>query len=196
VKKLRNWDTPKDGYRWTEEATGMSFRADHPNALWKQVFDHRMSLPDLKMDVSGGSRERFWDEWCKRNSTHPCDDTEDPGRYPNLADAVLWLQSMNDWRATGFQTVPQAEAERRASICETCPKNRNVAACWGCHGVSEVVSKLTGGKTTSRDPLLHVCEVCLCVLPAKLHLPIEVLHPEKHEGKWPSHCWMIQESSH
>jgi hypothetical protein len=187
--------TPKNGFRYKQPQTGMEFVADHPNVLEKQVFDHRMSLPDMNLDLGGGWKSRMWHDACEQNSLWDCEDTEDPGRYPNLIDAWNWVQSMNDWRARGFDTVTQEVAESRAAICAECPRNRNVSGCMGCHGVAEVVSRLTGGKTTSKDGLLSMCEVCLCVLAPKVHLPIEVLHPEKHEGKWPSHCWMIQESS-
>jgi hypothetical protein len=191
VKKLRSWDTPKGDFTYKQPETGMDFKAQHPNALWKQVFDHRMSLPDLKMDVTGGSRERFWDEWCRKNEHTPCDDTEDPGRYANLSDVFAWLNSMKDWALKGFDIVPQEEAERRGAICITCPHNRAVNNCLGCHGAGDAISKLIGGRTTSMDGQLHQCAVCHgCMLGPKVFLPLEVIDASAYQESLPSFCWL------
>lgn len=175
----------------------MKFRAQHPRVLEEEVFSHRMSLPDLHMDVSGGWRVRLWSDVCKAQEYLDCVDTEDPGTYANLADIWNWVTSMNDWRKTGFDVVPIEEAERRASICAggdgkpACPHNRHIDGCTGCKGVGEAISALTGGRTTSRDNNLHQCAVCHgCVLKSKVHLPREVIHTERFAGNLPSFCWL------
>lgn len=194
MKKPRNiGQVPEGDWRYEQPETGMKFRSQHWKELQGFVWDYRNSVPELQLDTTGGWVTRFWSNVCEQNHYYDCIDAENPGRYPNLSDAWNWVKSMEDWRKTGFDTVPQEEAERRAAICAKCPHNRIISGCWGCKGVGEQVSKLSGGKTTSIDQNLHMCDVCLCVIKAKVHLPREVIHTDGLDDKWPSFCWLAKE---
>lgn len=85
------------------------------------------------------------------------------------------------------RTVPQAEAERRATICSTCPKNRRVAGCWPCVIALPIFDGLLPGVTTSLDKKIFGCSVCKCALHKKVHVRKEHLAPR---DEYPSHCWM------
>ena len=193
--------TPKGDFRYEQPETGMKFRAQHPKALENEVYSHRLSLPDLQLDTTGGWKERLWHDVCQQNEWLDCEDTEDPGRFPNLADVWGWVTSMNDWRKSGFDIVSQEEAERRASICAggdgkpACPHNKHVSGCLGCRGVGEAISNLIGGRKTSKDQNLHQCSVCHgCMLGPKVFLPLEVINTEPYREKLPSFCWLLQKA--
>ncbi len=174
----------------------MTFREYHPKALQAAVFHHRLANPDLNLDVTGGWTERLLSDICSQNEHLDCEDVENPGRWPNLTDVVGWVRSMKDWTLTGFSVVPQEESERRAAICVTCPHNQIISGCAGCHGVGEIVSALTGNRTTSVDDRLNACRVCAgCSLKAKVHLPKEVIDISAYAAQLPKFCWLVESAS-
>lgn len=181
--------TPRGDWCYRQPETDMPFRAQHPKVLEEEVFAHRMSLPDLNLDVTGNWRERLWSDVCSQNEFLNCHDTEDSGKYPTLADVVNWVRSMANWTAGGFQVVPQETAEARAAICVKCPNNQQISGCLGCRGAGEIISSLTGGRTTSLDNNLFNCRACSgCALTAKVHLPLEVISTAGLD--LPSFCWL------
>lgn len=196
MKKPRNEsETPGDRFRYRQPETDMRFREIHPRALEQAVFRHRLSLPDMHLDTSGGWQARLWNDICAQDEHLDCVDTENPGRWANLSDVWNWAQSMAGWAATGLSVVPQEEAERRASICVECPHNKAVSGCFGCHGVGEVISALAGGKTTSKDANLQQCAVCHgCMLSAKVWLPLEAIKSEPYRDNLPSFCWLREQA--
>lgn len=190
-KPLNMLDTPRGNWRYRQPETGMEFNEQHPKALEAAVFQHRLANMDLGLDTSGNWQARLWHDVCMQNEKLDCRDTEDPGRFPNLADVWGWAKSMEHWRQSGFSIVSQEEAERRAAICIECPHNKVVHGCFGCHGVGEVISKLIDGRQTSVDQKLHQCSACHgCMLGPKVFLPREVLDTSAYADKLPSFCWL------
>lgn len=93
----------------------------------------------------------------------------------NLGDVVNFASTMVEWRKKGFEFVSPELASERAEICAKCPKNIDIAGCWGCGGVSKMVETIRGDRKTPYDEHLRVCGACACVLKAMVHLPISVL---------------------
>lgn len=90
--------------------------------------------------------------------------------------------------------VPQEEADRRAAICASCPKNTDQVTefCVGC-ATRGLVAKMTdfmSTKSTSSDSLLKSCSVCHCLLKLKVWLPKSGMVDPDLANKWPEHCWM------
>lgn len=88
--------------------------------------------------------------------------------------------------------VSQEEAERRAAICATCPKNTDqmVDFCIGCH-TRDLLSKVTDfmrSKRTSKDAELKVCSACHCNLRLKVHFPI--VKETDPDVVYDPRCWM------
>lgn len=194
MKKPRNLnDTPRGDWNYRQPESGMTFRERHPRAMEEAVFRHRLSLPDLKMEVTGNWQQFLWDDICKQDEHLDCVDTEDKGRWPNLTDVWAWAESMLHWREKGYAIVPQEEAERRAAICITCPHNKPVSGCFGCKGVGEIIDRIIDGQRTSVNEKLHQCSACNgCVLGPKVFLPREVIHAEAYADKLPSFCWLAE----
>ncbi len=194
MKRPRNIsDTPRNHWRYRQPETDMPFYQQHPRALEAEVFEHRLSVPDLHLDTSGGWQARLWNDVCAQDEHLDCVDCEDPGRFPNLADVWGWAKSMLNWREAGYPIASNEEAERRAAICVTCPHNKIVHGCFGCHGVGEVISGLIDGRKTSLDQKLHQCSACHgCMLGPKVFLPREVINTEAYKDKLPSFCWLAE----
>jgi len=115
---------------------------------------------------------------------------------PTLGDlkAFLSLLRIRMNTAAEDRIVSQAEAERRASICRSCPMNRRVDGCLGCGGVLKVVKELVGARETSHDAALESCSVCHCYLRAKVWVGTSVLNQveEGLDREYPEHCWMLE----
>lgn len=92
------------------------------------------------------------------------------------------------------QLVDQEEANRRAAICATCPKNTDklVEFCVSCSTRSLVghINQFLTSRHTPSDHLLKTCSTCGCDLKMKIHCPTESMdYPELRE-KWDANCWM------
>lgn len=84
-----------------------------------------------------------------------------------------------DMFGSSGRPVDGAEAERRAVICASCPKNEK--SNWktfftekAAEGIMEILSiAKTLDFRTSHDERLGVCSVCLCPLKAKIHAKLD-----------------------
>ena len=84
------------------------------------------------------------------------------------------------------------EAERRASICATCPLNVENPGCYSCKGFERIVKSAQKGRKTSKDEQLNVCAVCKCFTKALVHVDLGIIKAttkESHASRYPNHCW-------
>lgn len=98
------------------------------------------------------------------------------------------------------ERVPQLQAEQRAAICVTCTENVPRADCSNCHQetLRNLVVRVAGSRGTPYDSQLNVCQVCLCELKGKVHLPLARLLKIAGDAEFsrlPAHCWMVKESA-
>jgi len=95
--------------------------------------------------------------------------------------------------------VAKSEAEWRAEICVSCPKNKKGGLKeWFVANIAKGLTELYGvmkdlDLTTSRDNELGTCEACLCPLKAKtwVELPTILKHmePDVRAKLWDK-CWI------
>jgi hypothetical protein len=91
--------------------------------------------------------------------------------------------------------VTQTEANRRAEICASCPRNLPIAGCRSCQNLVNWTIGLVGQRSTPFDEKLGGCEVCGCGNQAQVHLPLEVLAQGiTSEMKFPDWCWKAKSS--
>ncbi len=92
------------------------------------------------------------------------------------------------------QLVDQEEANRRAAICATCPKNADkiVEFCVSCSTRSLVghINQFLTSRHTPNDPMLKTCQICSCDLRMKCWCPKDAMDEPELREKWPDHCWM------
>lgn len=185
--------TPNGNWNYRQPETKKVFNHPHLKVLFSQIWSHRIALPDLGMDVSGGWKDRLLHDICLQNEWILCQDTEDKGVWAAIGDVWRFLHSLGDLVLSEEKSVPQEEAERRARIClsgasgRPCPYNQVIPACLGCKGAGKAIEAVMGKKSTPYDKELHACTVCSCVLKIKIHLPLNVIHVD--ESQLPSFCW-------
>lgn len=179
----------ENNWRYVQPETGVVFTGF---SFWQVSNDVRQHRAAMKLDLSEGWEERFQDELCQQNEQVTCTGRKlsVKKRRLTLLDLRRFFITMTNWKGN---MVDQAEADRRANICSTCPLNVTVGGCWGCAGMMKKVVELVGNKQTSRDSALESCKVCGCVLRAKVWLPVDA---EANKGlEYPPHCWQATESA-
>ena len=204
---LNRTKCPPGGWKWTDPETGTKVETIAYVDLVRRVNSY--------MEANNIPQPDNWalildDEICRQNGiedTH-CGQPDKPKEIPvdrklQPHDLLNFLKTVRQWAAKGFKFVDQAEAERRAAICATCPMNVEVPGCSGCQGILAYVRDALNRRAnhrglepriTSEDKRLQNCEVCGCVLEVKVHLPMDVATYAKPPGgrTYPSHCWMHQ----
>lgn len=199
MKKPRDTKTtPNGNFTYLQPETQKPFEHSNPNAMFHEIWAHRMSLPHYNMDVSGGWKDRLWHDICLQNEYLLCDDTEDKGEWVGMGDIWRFLLNMGEWLAQGMRLVPQEVAEKRARICtgadtgKPCPNNQHIGACWSCKGIFSTLSALIGERKTTQNESLQTCSACKCALRAKIWLPQEAVKVDS--TKVPSFCWMARDT--
>ena len=119
-----------------------------------------------------------------------------------LRGAKIYAQTV----LRGQEFVSQEVAEQRAEICVCCPKNVINSHHDSMQEYTDrKIMELVGDKTTSNDDKLFTCEVCTCVLAAKVHFPKSLIAEsltkdektilesvtEDRDGA-PMKCWQLE----
>lgn len=137
-----------------------------------------------------------------------------PSPAAKLAGAAVkfkgGLQLLYDWVGHGGAPVPKEQAESRASVCVSCgpPKtgghnDREDLSRFFTVPVSEAIRRTLELKNhleikTSYDDGLFTCDMCLCPLKLKVHVPKPFLKdhtPPDELAKLPDYCWLKKELS-
>lgn len=106
-----------------------------------------------------------------------------------------------EWLADGKAVSPD-QSSNRAAVCTSCPENDlELAGRWYMVPVSESLRKALEKRSdmklaTPYDEKLGSCRACKCVLPLKVHSPIDRIMkgmtPEKFGRLWEK-CWIRSE---
>lgn len=174
---------------WEED--GKQFKSVSFNNLCYQVKEHRVENGG---DLSLGWQNRLGNALCENFKLSQCSEFEGPDRKLSVSDMKTFFETMAKWSGIKFATVDQDEADRRAAICSTCPKNVEIHGCSGCFRLLSKIQSLIGNKRTKEDHMLQGCEVCACSLRAKVWLPIEAMAGTRQDDQFPDHCWLRSDS--
>ena len=181
MRVLRPGEGTDNEWRYVQPESGAVFNGFSYWQVKDAVEAHRRAMG---YDLSDGWEERFQHDLCKQNEEVLCTDRPAKPRGQRrltLQDLKRFMLTASKW--TG-EFVPVEEAERRAAICSTCPKNVTVAGCYGCSGILAMATKFLGKRKTSRDDALQGCDICGCALKVKVHMPVD---PDGLE--YPEWCW-------
>ena len=118
----------------------------------------------------------------------------------------IWsgVRTLNDWIESGEPPVPSELSARRAALCAACPKNgTGDFTKWFTAPAATVIKKQVERLndrhlSTPSDPLIEVCEVCLCPLKLKVHTPLNFINQHMSEGVLQdltqvAGCWIVAE---
>lgn len=119
---------------------------------------------------------------------------------PNRLESVAaGAKTVVEWLRNGAEAVPAELSVRRAAVCAECPKNVSGDwTSWFTVPVSEGIRAALNLRSqwnlsTPHDDKLNVCEVCLCPIKLKLHLPLaDILAKMKPQtlAALPDWCWI------
>ncbi len=175
-----------------QSRAGVDDYLDHMNAL--RMAGRRGGENYIKADAPGGPAP---------NSPAPR-----PGVLRAAAGAIskfkAGLTLLEAWEVAGFPAVPPALAAQRAGVCLNCPKNElgHFTRWFTVPAAAEIkrrAEKLQALKlVTPLDDKLGTCSACLCVMTAKVQVPIEFIRehsaPGVREELWPP-CWILKETN-
>lgn len=200
--RLINKDhSPPDFFRYRHAETGwLSKAVDHYNWIL-EIVGHRRgnSLPPITVaDAENQLCQTLPPGWCEH------DDGERSGRSwvntrLNWSQIVEGTKAYVDLILSGFKTVEQEEANRRASICASCYLKTPPQGCGSCLKIAQLIVGDVAAKTTPHDSYLvnQACSVCSCPVKSIVHFPLSALDkadsPEKQEA-FPTFCWRKQGS--
>lgn len=106
-----------------------------------------------------------------------------------------------DWLTSGGPPVAQDLANKRASVCVTCP--RNVDGSWYTVAPAELIKATLESRKdlkleTPSDAQLKSCDVCKCLMRLKVFVPLDfIVKNTKPEimAEFPAHCWIAKKDA-
>lgn len=118
--------------------------------------------------------------------------------------ALGFLGLQKDWLGEGGKPVSKFQATERAFICSICPENQYPK--WWEHSKQAIATmmrkhleyKNQASISTERDADLHMCKVCGCCLPLKVHVPMKhiMAHTDAETlARFPENCWIAREKA-
>lgn len=195
----RDVDHPVGEWKFVVDQTGVTLKSASAASLQRAVRQHLIvndvALPD------GDFKTWFEDAMCRQQGYPDPYCGEAPPQIHSQASSVTWNQlerfakTMWNLIKTGMNLVPQAEADRRASICATCPLNQEFGlGCAGCRGLLNRVKDALGSRVTGHDAELKDCIACGCTLKLKVWVPADVLDAGEAGNTKPNYangCWRL-----
>lgn len=190
VLRYKQYSPPGGVYFYTVPETGVSFEHGVLDALVLEVRQHYVAN---KLTPPENLTAVIEDFICAQMPEGVC-------RGHGTTESEAWKhvspQQVKDFTKLIFEKrrlgerffVSQEEAEKRATICASCPFNL-MNLCTTCTQLKGYAAKYLVGRATTQDRLLGVCGKCGCMLEAKVHVTKEALaKTQQHE--YPPHCWL------
>ena len=177
---------PPGGMWRVTDDNGATISHNHIKSFLGMVFKMREANG---LYTGSGWEDDVFDLMCKQHPEIMCKEVGAPERYLSLDDIRRFGHTLAAFVAGGGKWVEKQDAERRAAICVTCPHNKEVAGCWGCKGIMNWLMELIGTHSTSQDDKIHGCDICLCALRAKVHMPLDAI--DNTGLVYPDYCWQF-----
>lgn len=169
---------PQGGWNYRQPESSALLSARTWRGLVKAVRAHREAMG---YDLAAGWEERLEAEVVAQNPQLA------QKHATTLDDVKRCAHTLKAWSDAGKPLVDMAEAEWRAGICASCPRNQRVVGCFGCAAVGTVLEWVIGERKTSQDDKLKQCSVCGCNIKTKLLFPLDVTDSAGLD--YPSWCW-------
>lgn len=187
-------DVPPDRLRFTHVDGHVTEATDR--ATWYEKI--RKHETDNGRELDADWKEHAQDQLCRILPPGWCryEDGAVQRSYVNVRlsrdDWFRGMKVLTDIVTTDEPLVDQAEAERRAAICSSCPANVPIEGCSACVGMLNVIAQVRGAVTTEAEPLLKACSICHCSNKAQVWVKADILRkgitPEQ-EGQFATIPW-------
>jgi len=194
--KIMRGRMPPGGLWHYYVADGVKLEAVNEEMLQQKIFDYRMRHNIPIGNITRDLDDYYCKTWPDACHKEPADWMPDVPQFeeePLMIRVTRWAQLMWHVRPRGgFELVANAEAERRAAICQACPMNRRWrGGCSGCSAsVDHMLLQLRGQRKTSKDGSLNGCAVAGWENPSACHFKVDNLPlSEEQLGKLPAQCW-------
>lgn len=194
---LKNRDhCPPDGFRYIHAESGYESKAIDIYTWFEDIKAHRKAnrYPEITVeDAMGQLCETLPPGWC----THSLPEQRS---RPWVNTRLRWRDIVEGTKAyvaliaSGFQTVSQEEADRRAAICAGCFLKITPQGCGSCVKLSRIIVIDIAGKKTKHDSFIanQACGACACPLQPIVHFPLALLERADNDVKqtaFTDFCW-------
>lgn len=181
-----------DSFRFTHKETAHTSKASDYFTWQDRIRDHRKANalePVSPVESEHQLCQQLPPEWCSHSENNR------PWVNTRLSWSDLWSGAVAYVKlmASGFQTVSQNEANRRARICAGCYLNVTLQGCGACSQMAELITGEVAKKRTDYDDALKACAACLCPNKATAHFPLELLEGadpnDEKQARFTEFCW-------
>lgn len=199
---LRNRNNfPPGGFPYFQAETGWSATLYIGfDAVVSEIIAHRRANPRFKLPTDKATVEHELEQYTVARlqsipggqayliegspAPPPGSFTPPPQRRPvaravaNKVDQIkTGVGTLLGWLGSGLKPVDAALAEKRASICVSCPLNKPSSMFSLSPAIGDAVKLMMQAKaelrlSTSHDAKLETCEACLCRTATKVWVPI------------------------
>jgi hypothetical protein len=178
---------PPGGWSYIQSETGLKVQGGDFYHLCQNVRRHRQLnklrtdnlIAEVEAQICQNLREDARILFCRE--TNPSVKTLKKIAFDDVKHFLKTLTHLKKF-------VPQAEAERRAAICASCPLNYPISGCSRCRNLPALIFGVVGKRSTSMNDKLGGCGVCGCGLAAAVHVPLESF-PIEPKYDFPEWCW-------
>lgn len=195
MRLLDPFTVPPGGFRYVCPETAARITAASLGELVANSTNHRKAnnLP-VTQDFAREIEEQLCGTMPPGTCKHEAGVVMTGPRRLTFADVVSATKTLGAWFLKGTPKVNQAEAERRARICLSCPMNQNFDGCTTCaeRDLREAMVSFMGDSKTEYDANLHTCFTCGCTLKAAIWFPLSLLQnnmTDETKALLPKHCW-------
>ena len=184
--------TPPCGWEYNIPETNVIIKSDSFDELIRDVLDHYILN---KIKVPADINQLIVDYICLRSPSIYCSNSKSLVYTPSdVLNGTSAFALMIRLGKGAF--VSEEVAEKRASICASCPMNVQNPGCFTCKGFKSLVNRIKGKRKTTLDKDLKVCGICKCFIQALVHVDKKILQEttrKKQIKKYPDFCWKKKE---
>lgn len=175
---------PREGY-FFKESDGTIIRSDSWLHVMAKVSTYRKNagypIGDVESEVA--------QQACARNPAHCAtinDATERQTLITSLKTRVLKYMSFLRGLGPRIPWVDAAAANRRATICASCPHNTSLPeGCGSCRAALVAMRVEVLGRGRAQDGRVHGCAILGEDIPTSVHVDHDVVD----NPQLPDHCW-------
>ncbi len=184
---------PPDGFRFVHPETGHASVAMDWWTWQEKIRDHRKAnnLPIISEATAD-------EQMCKQLAPDWCSHSDNNRSWVNtrlsFGDIAAGVMAYARLALSGFKTVDQTEADRRARICAGCYLLIAPQGCGACSQMANLIVGDIAQKTTAYDAALgpKACAACRCPAKSIVHFPLKELDRADDANKqeaFSDFCW-------